>query len=219
MSRSQKGIVWTVAGLLGVVACIAGFYIGSHVYLKQHVNQGIVHGTQLDKPRQVAAFALEGIDNKPFTNQSLSGHWTMMFFGFTHCGYLCPTTMAELAKMYRLLEEQKTSQLPQVVMISLDPFRDDLVRLGNYVKAFDPHFYGARGDTSAITAMTRDLGIAYTKVIRNNQDNTQQDDIDHSGAIMVFNPEGHLMAFFTPPHTAEDMASDYLLLINQGNLS
>ena len=180
---------------------------------KKTVDVSQLHGTMLDEPRAVQAFSLTGIDHKPFNNASLNGSWTMVFFGFTHCGYMCPTTMAELGKMYRLLEEKGVKNLPKVVMISVDPARDHLNKLGHYVKAFDSHFYGARGREDAIKAMTHEMGIAYLKVAQKNTDDASHYDIEHTGSILLFNPQGKLVAFFTTPHQAALLAKDYMLLI------
>ena len=78
----------------------------NHVHFKKKIDSTAFHGTYLENPRTVNQFSLIGTDQKPFENKSLQGHWTLVFFGFTNCGYLCPTTMAELGKMYRLLEEK-----------------------------------------------------------------------------------------------------------------
>ncbi len=135
-----------------------------------------------------------------------------MFFGFTNCGYLCPTTMAELGKMYRLLQEEGVKTLPNVVMISIDPDRDNLEKLAHYVRAFDVHFYGARGDEASVKAMTSEMGIAWLKVVNKDAASPDHYDIEHTGTVLLFNPQGELAAFFTSPHDAKLLAKDYMLL-------
>lgn len=213
MVDKTKRLTFTVAFLLAIVALSAGLFVSQHMHMKKNVDRSQLHGTLLDEPRVVQAFSLTGTDHKPFNNASLQGSWTMVFFGFTHCGYMCPTTMAELGKMYRLLEARGVKNLPQVVMISVDPKRDQLSKLGHYVKAFDSHFYGAKGSEDAIKAMTQEMGIAYLKVARKDTDDTSNYDIEHTGSIMLFNPKGELVAFFTSPHQADLLAKDYMLLI------
>lgn len=215
MQQNKRGIYRTVAWLLAIVALMLGLYVAQYIFAPKKLEH--FQGTLLDRPRAITTFALTGIDDKPYTNASLKGHWTMMFFGFTHCGYMCPTTMAELAQMYRLLQKKNAPTLPQVVMISLDPERDTLQRLADYVRAFDAHFYGARAQRQMIRHLTKDLGIAYTRVKRKpSDDHTRQDDIEHTGAVMLFNPQGDLVAFFTNPLHAADLARDFSLL-TQGN--
>ena len=207
-------IMITVAGLLGIIALVLGLFVSQQVNLRKSRDLSQFHGTALDKPREVGAFVLTGTDNTPFTNASLQGHWTLLFFGFTNCGSICPTTMAELGKMYHVLEEKKVKTLPHVVMVSVDPERDSLDKLAHYVKAFDPHFYGARGDDQAVKKMTKEVGIVYTKIIRHGHENLQNYDIEHTGTVILFNPSGELSAFFTMPHQASLLAKDYLLLIS-----
>lgn len=213
MSNPKNRITLTVAILVAVVACIAGLYVAQQMHSNKSIDKSLFHGTLLDSPRTIHAFNLTGTDNRPYNNNSLLGHWTLMFFGFTNCGYMCPTTMGELGKTYRLLEKQNATTLPQVVMITLDPARDSLSRLKSYVQAFDRHFYGARGNAEMISAMTKDMGIAYAKVMHNDANGVKQQDIEHTGAVMLFNPHGSLVAFFTTPHRADDIASDYLYMI------
>lgn len=214
MTTQKNRISFTVAALLGLIAVIAGFYISQHIHLKKKIDVNQFHGTLLEKPRGVNQFSLTGIDHQAFSNASLKGNWTLIFFGFTNCGYLCPTTMAELGKMYRMLEQQEIKPLPRIVMISIDPERDNLDKLDQYVKAFDPHFYGARGDDEIIKQMTREMGIAYTKVLLPNPEKAETYDMQHSGALMLFNPQGELSAFFTTPHNAELLVKDYQLLVS-----
>jgi len=204
----------TVAILLAVGALFTGLFVSQHIHSKKKIDATQFHGTYLDNPRTINEFSLIGTDNKPFKNSNLQGHWTLVFFGFTNCGYLCPTTMAELGKMYRLLQDKKVKELPQVVMISIDPQRDSIERLGQYVTSFQPQFFGARGEEKDIKAMTREMGVAYAKVINKDSLDPQNYDMQHSGAIMLFNPQGELNAFFTTPHRADLLAKDYILLVS-----
>lgn len=212
MSTKIKGVTLTVAILLALAGLFAGIFVSQHVYFKKKIDLAEFHGTYLESPRTISSFNLIGTDEKPFNNQSLKGHWTLVFFGFTSCGSLCPTTMAELGKMYRILEEKGLKNLPQVVMISIDPKRDSLNKLGQYLAAFHPAFYGARGNEEAIKLMTREMGVAFGK-IKSNSDSGNYN-IEHSGVLMLFNPQGELNAFFTTPHHADSLAKDYMLLVS-----
>ncbi|KTD53397.1 SCO1/SenC family transporter protein [Legionella santicrucis] len=213
MSLKIKGVTFTVVILLALAGLFSGIFVGQHIHFKKKIDISKFNGTYLEHPRPVNKFSLTGIDNNTFDNNSLQGKWTLIFFGFTNCGYVCPTTMAELAKMYRILDEKGVKNLPRVVMISIDPERDNQQKLGNYVTSFHPNFYGARGDEESIKSMTREMGIAYTKVIEANNDSKNYD-MQHSGALMLFNPQGELNAFFTTPHHADLLARDYQLLVS-----
>ena len=215
MLKTQRSVYKTVVVLVAVISMMFGLSLAAH--MMQRSKQVPFHGTVLKEPRAISDFALMGIDGQPYTNDSLQQHWTIMFFGFTHCQSICPTTMAELGHMYRLLEQKNAKVLPRVVMVTLDPSRDQLERLTQYVKAFDPHFFAARGKDDIIQRMTRELGVAYTSVNRQNLKQVIQNDIEHTGAVILFNPDGHVVAFFTGPHQAAFIAEDFLRL-TQGKL-
>jgi protein SCO1/2 len=214
MSGKIKGVTLTVTILLAIAALFTGIFVSQHMHFNKKIDLALFHGTYLEQPRKIQQFTLTGTDQHPFNNSSLKGHWTLVFFGFTNCGYLCPTTMAELGKMYRILKNKGMKQLPQVVMISIDPDRDTLDKLGHYVTSFQPTFYGARGNEQLVKSMTREMGIAYEKVINKESGDSKNYDVQHSGAVMLFNPQGELNAFFTTPHNADLLAKDYMLLVS-----
>ncbi len=201
--------------VLGAISALFFIMVFAFLHLhKNHPSNQTFHGTLLDKPRDMPHFSLTGIDNQPFDQNSLKGHWSILFFGFTHCGYMCPTAMGELAKMYRHLEKEKIEPKPLIVMITVDPARDSQKRLQQYVKTFHPAFFGARTtNPAALKKLTQTLGIAYTTVKRSTASGENRDDIEHTGAFLFFNPQDQLVAFSTPPHHADELVEDYRLLI------
>ena len=214
MCMSNKRITLTVVFLLAFAGLIAGLFVAQHLPDNKAALLAEFKGTLLDQPRTVKPFSLKGIDGQTFDNERMKGHWTMVFFGFTSCTSMCPMTMAELGKMFRMLEADKVSSLPEVVMISIDPKRDTLSKLKHYVKGFDSHFFGARGSVKSIRKMTREMGIVYMKVAPLAGESAENYNIQHSGAVMLFNPAGQLTAFFTPPLHADALAADFKRLIN-----
>ncbi len=216
MSTKKTAIRLTLVALLAFMALVTGIFMSHYINLKKKIDLSQFHGTVLEQARDIHPFNLTGIDNKPFTNKNLQGQWTFIFFGFTDCGYVCPTTMAELAKMYRLLEDQQLQHLPQVLMVSIDPERDGIEKLTHYVRAFHPNFLSARGNGQDIKKMTNEMGIAYAKIASTNEKIVSNYDIQHSGAILLFNPNGQLKAFFTSPHAAALLAKDYQMLVASG---
>lgn len=213
MQFHQNRAKWTGFALMALVLLMAAAFVLSHSGKKPVKVPKPFHGTLLREPKGVLPFALTGVDGQPFTNDSLQGQWTILFFGFTHCGYLCPTTLSQLAKMQRLLEEKGSSPLPKVVFVSLDSKRDTLLVLKNYIRGFHPNFYAARGDDDSVSKMAREMGVAYAKVMAPKRSDPDAYDIQHGGTLMLFNPQGALAAFFTTPHHAELLAEDYNVLI------
>lgn len=208
VDRSLSAILAKVlVGLFIALALSAIFYWGA-IYFKGHMHRDpeVFYGTLLEIPRNSPNFDLVGIDGKPYTQDALKGQWTWMFFGFTHCGSICPVTMAKLAKFYQQLQEKNIMPLPKIIFITLDPEQDSLERLKHYVQSYQENFFAARGSEVQIEQLTHALGVAYMQA-------TDQQPIEHSGTLMVFNPEGKLAAFFTPPHKVKHWVSDYQTLV------
>lgn len=207
----KKNIVWTVLALLAFASAAVGIFVYQHV--PSTPNLSAVKGTALSTPRTMPDFDFAATNGGRFDNARLQGHWTLLFFGFSNCGTICPVTMGELAKTYRLMEAQHLANLPQVVMVSIDPARDSLDKLREYVSAFDVHFMGARAESARIKALSETLGLAYEKVATPQKGDDYE--FQHSGTVMLINPQGKLVAFFTMPHHAEDIINDYKILSQQ----
>lgn len=215
--KQTQGISFTVIILSSVIACILGIFFAKHW---QTASQGqsplggyVFKGTVLKTPRAVSHFNLTSTDNKAFDNESLKGHWTFVFFGFTSCPQMCPTAMRELALTYNLLKQDKVQPLPQVLMISVDPQRDSLSKMKSYVEGFNSDFIGAIGSDKQVRVLSNEMGIAYEKVAMKGKSDENYD-IQHSGAIIVLNPQGAIKAFFNWPHKPSEMAQDYAKLVS-----
>jgi protein SCO1/2 len=201
--------------VLIIAILIAGLYFG---VFRQPVTQNVkISGVFLPHSTPIKEFSLTDTTKKSFTAADLKGHWTLLFFGFTNCGMVCPTTMAALNMMYQILEKGlPVSQLPQVMMITVDPERDTLARMAEYIASFNVHFKGARGESSQINALENQLHIAAVKL---QADGAGKDHytINHTAEIMVINPKGEVQAFLSYPHHAEEMAKDYKTIIAHTN--
>ncbi len=171
------------------------------------------NATVYQQPRAIAPFTLQTTDGQQFTKQDLQGHWSLLFFGFTNCAMICPTTMTELNKMYQQLQQAKVKDLPQVVFISVDPERDSLKRIHGYVKAFNPAFMGATGSEAELTKLSRQLGVMYMKV-RDRKD-PKHYAIDHSAFVVLVNPQGQAYGLMTTPHKADTLAHNYRQITQQ----
>jgi protein SCO1/2 len=128
-----------------------------------------------------------------------------VFFGFTHCPDICPTTLATLAQLTRQLTDLPADQRPGVLLVSVDPERDDLERLKAYVTFFDPSFVGATGSSQAVAAAAAAFGVPYAKVTLPEGGYT----IDHGSGIFIVGPSGGVVAYLSGPHDATVMARDY----------
>lgn len=158
-----------------------------------------IHGAMLPVARNIAIPALLRDDGAAFSETDLKNHWSVMFFGYTQCPDVCPTAMAVLkqAKDKAVLEGMT---FPKVIFVSVDPERDKLEMLGEYVRYFDKDFLGVTGDSKMIDALARQLSVVYMRVPAENGDPDNYT-IDHSSALLLLDPQGRLTAFLTAPHT------------------
>jgi protein SCO1/2 len=135
-----------------------------------------------------------------------------MFFGFTHCPAICPATLATLVDVRRRLEPMEAGALPQIVLVSVDPERDTPETLAGYVARFDPSVIGVTGSAAAVDAFASGMGVAHQKIAMSDGDYM----VDHSAFVLLLDPQARLAAVFTPPHSAERLATDYLRMLGRG---
>ena len=141
---------------------------------------------------------------KPFNRSRLEGQWTLMFFGFTHCPDVCPTTMTFLNTFLASLEGTE-AQDPQIVMVSVDPARDTVEQLADYVPYFNPDFTGVTGEFLDLHRFATALNIPFRKVVED--DGSYQ--VDHSSNIVLINPRGDYHGFFRAPLDLAKMKVTY----------
>lgn len=190
------------------IAVIISFYIfilrpQQQNYYANHVN---IHGIYLMKPLNLENFVLTDNHNNKFTNLNLKNHWTFIFFGFTRCPMICPTTMKVLADIYKTIAKDSPASIPQVVFISIDPENDSIQDLNNFVHHFNKNFIGAKTTVTDTEALKNQFHIIST-----NQNNT----IDHSTDILLINPDAQIQAYFTFPHNANIITKEYFTILKK----
>lgn len=167
----------------------------------------------LPRPRDIAPFELQwatGASDAPFTNDVLRGKWSFVFFGFTFCPDVCPTSMAVLGQVDAALRESGFSAEHdfQGVLVSVDPERDTPEKLAAYARAFSPRFEAAVGPRDALAELAQQVNVAFAKV----PDGSGGYTMDHTGHIVIINPMGHYHGFIKLPHTAETIRLTYQTL-------
>ena len=130
----------------------------------------------------------------------------MLFFGFTHCPDVCPTTLADVAGALKSLG--KDAERVQVLFVTVDPERDTREALARYVTAFDPRFLGLYGDAAATQKAAKEFKIYYEK--RKSGDSYS---VDHSGQSYVLDPQGRLRLLVRPDRIGQDLAADLRALL------
>lgn len=191
-----------------VLIVAAGVY---YISLQERVLQfPEIEGFVYPDPKPLAPFELIRHDGSKFERSSLRGKWTFVYFGFTSCPDVCPTTLIELNRVQKQFSGEALDTDHQYVFVSLDPKRDTLERLAEYVGYFNDHFIGVTGSTEVLEKFTADVGVLY-----DYPDGRDSEDyrVDHSSVVALFDPNQRLHAIFSSPHRADDIIDGFRRLL------
>lgn len=162
------------------------------------------------KPKAIVDFTLSeyqrdptgAITSAPFTSANLTGRWRMLFFGFTTCPDICPTTLTDL----KALAKSLGPQMPELMFVSIDPERDNPETLREYVDFFAPDIRTiSSSDVPALTSFAAQIGAVFGKVP--NADASSYS-MDHSASLYLVDPNGALVGLIRPPHNMGFIAAD-----------
>jgi protein SCO1/2 len=207
---ARRPLARTVAILLvALAATLAGAFAARSWLARRAEPPATRVAAVFREPRPLPAFALVAHDGTRFDNARLKGHWSLLFFGFTNCPDVCPTTLTQLAATRRQLADLPPAQSPAVLMISVDPKRDTPQRLAEYVPYFDRSFTGATGTRAMLDVLTRSMGVAVHigPVVVGSYT------VDHTAALFLVDPDARLVAVFPAPHDAATLAADYRTIV------
>jgi protein SCO1 len=198
---SRKRFVLLV-GLLALAAALAGYMVSRQLARPQ---PQLASGTALPQPRVLQPFTLTDHAGRAFGNAALAGHASLLFFGFTHCPDVCPTTLALMAQLKR---DPALARL-QMLFVTVDPARDDTATMRAYVEAFGGNMIGLRGEDAALDALLANLGAL--RVIQPQAGGTYS--VDHSATLHYLDARGAMVAVFTPPFDSARLAADLATLL------
>ena len=196
-------------GILVIVAFAAGLLLARLLTPTPVAPPATERATVLPAPRALPPLDLVDQDGRPLPADFFAGHWTLVFFGFTQCPDICPTTLATLAQVRRQLADLPVGEQPRVLLVSVDPERDPPERLAAYVRFFDASFLGATGSEQATAAAAAAFNVPYAKVSLPEGGYT----LDHGSGLFVVGPTGGLVAYLSAPHQAGTIASDYRKIV------
>jgi protein SCO1/2 len=156
-----------------------------------------------------SGFSLIDHTGKPRSLADFKGKAVVLFFGYTHCPDVCPTTMADLAKVMKQLGPEAASV--QVLFVTLDPKRDTAAVLSQYVPSFDPRFLGLYGDEAATKKVAKDFHVFFEVRSGTSPDSYT---LDHTAGTFVFDREGRLRLFVNYGMEPEKIAADLKRLLS-----
>ena len=201
-----RNIRFTIAAILVFIT----FIVGGFVYRIQQprvmtaVEMKINGLYLLETPRTFGKVELVDHKGEAFTEARFKGKWTLVFFGFTYCPDVCPTTLAFLNEFVAGLEGTEAEDT-EVVMVSVDPARDTVAQLAAYLPYFNPEFTGVTGEFLDVHRFSRALNTPFRKMPGQGEDYQ----VDHSANVVLINPRGDYHGFFKAPLDQAKMKVTY----------
>lgn len=201
---SAPRIVLVAVAIIMVVAGLATSLLTSRQVIDFR------YATVLQPPLQLPDFELVDENGNRFDRAAFQDKWSLVFFGFTHCPDVCPTTLMQLKMARGKLQTDLAITTPlRIVFVSIDPERDTPEVIAPYVRYFGDDVTGLTGDPAQIDIFARALGAFYQKVEMKNGDYA----MDHSAGVMLVDPAGQYRALFNAPFQPELFIRDLQLLL------
>src|ERR1700690_3469121 len=194
MQARTSQILLVLSSFLGGLV----LFIGVILYATGNLSSGGVIG-----PSAIGGpFTLIDQDGKPITDKALLGHPSLVFFGYTHCPDICPTTLFEMSEVMQALGPD--ADRIGALFITVDPERDTPAAMKDYLSSFDPHLRGATGDAKAIDAAEKAYRVYAKKVPTDKGDYS----MDHTALVYLMDKQGRFVAPFKLNRNPEEAAAD-----------
>lgn len=195
-----KQLVTVIALLLTLAAGVVAYLlVGAPAG-----SQAPQYAMLLPARRELPAFTLLDQQGRSVGRDVFEGHWNLVFFGFTFCPDICPTTLQVLSDARKQLADQGVRPLPRIVLVSVDPERDTPERIGAYLDYFGDGNLGLTGELAEIRKLTDALGIFFEKSASEDENYL----VNHSAVVLVIDPAGRFHALFSAPHRSSNFLSD-----------
>jgi protein SCO1/2 len=201
MTRTQK----TVFILVAIVALIMGLTV-QRVLLNKGagdqtamIDAGII---LLPKSRTLPDLNMTDQDGAPVAVDELKGQWTLLFFGYTFCPDICPTTLAQIRQVRSELSAEDAGRL-RVVLVSVDPNRDTPQRLKEYLGFFDKQYVGLTGSVADIQKLANAVSVPFIPADTSKPNYT----VDHSGNLALLGPDGTQRGFIRAPLNSQKLVA------------
>ena len=182
-----------LVGIIAAVALALGILIALNVSPPQSDAPKFMQ--VYPQAREIKDFVLHDQHGDLVDKQRLQNRWTLAFVGYTFCPDICPTTLAELKRIYPELAEMPANHPLQILFLSVDPGRDTQERLLEYVNFFNPEFIAATGEHAQLFPLVRSMGMMYAMADDTSNPNYL---VDHSASVVVVNPQAQVVGRFKP---------------------
>lgn len=166
-----------------------------------------------DQAKALPQFQLVDHNNQSLGNPQLGGKWSLMFFGYTNCPDICPTSLQTLSDMMNAIDDSDVRNTIQVIFVSVDPERDSPEILKPYVQYFNEDFIGATAPLTELNRLTTVIGIGHSR--DKSSEEASSYDVSHSSTIILINPAVEFAGVFSAPHNTPAMARDLVKIVER----
>ena len=209
----KRNFTWTIVSCLAVMLIALSLYVNkmtTKVYLSNEQLKDL--GLYLIEPaRNLGSFNLIDSSGKEFLPQDFEGKWNVLFFGFTFCPDICPITMSMLSRIEKGLDNEDLDKI-RIFLVTVDPDRDSPDQLKVYLENFSENFIGLTGGLDQIYNFATRVNAPFSP-ISNSKDPHYT--VDHTGSIILINPEGNYAGFFRAPHNQDDIKKAILDIVSR----
>lgn len=194
-----------------VVAIVVAIALAMGIFVAVKTRAPAEPGTAfvLPAPTPLPEFELINQRGETVTRDAFRDHWNLVFFGFTHCPDICPTTLHILSSARQTLADSGQDPLPRIVLVSVDPERDTPDLMAQYLDYFGADNLGITGNLDELKKLTTSLGIFFEKQTSDNDNYS----VDHSAAVLVVNPAAEFHALFSGTHQIDNFVQDVPLIM------
>ena len=193
--------------VVAAFAAAIGLWLGQR-YFAAPAQPILQNAVLYPSPRSIPDFHLTQATGESLSLDAWRGHWDIVYFGYTSCPDVCPTTLATFKAAWRDLQTRNLTGNIRFNFISVDPQRDTPELLGKYVSFFNPAFVAATGSDDELTRLAHSLGLIYSRT----PDANGNIEVDHSGSAVIVDPKGQMIGMFRPPFDAASIVADMTTL-------
>jgi protein SCO1/2 len=209
----KKNFTWTIVSCVVVMLVALSLYVNKmttkvHLSSEQLRDMGLY---LIEPPRNLGSFNLMDSAGKEFLAEGFKGKWNMLFFGFTFCPDICPITMSMLSRIEKGLDNEDLDKI-RIYLVTVDPDRDSPDQLKVYLENFSENFIGLTGGLDQIYNFATRVNAPFSP-ISNSKDPHYT--VDHTGSIVLINPEGNYAGFFRAPHNQDDVKKAILDIVSR----
>lgn len=203
----KNPLVKTLFIIIMLIAFSAGLGIYSSSYYQNKAKQTVsIPGFLWPNPKQLKAFEAISHNSQVFGFDNLIGHWSFLFFGFTHCPDVCPISLSVLNEVDSILKNKESTIPLQTLFVTVDPERDNTEALKQYIEYYNNDFIALGGSKEQVDSLARQIGVAYGK---SQIESESKYLVDHSASIFLIDPQGRFVGVFSSPHEAQSIIKQF----------